>query len=75
MIHAAKTQQELIINKIRTILEKLADTGDGLPQASISVGIAHGTDAADSENLFNLADKAMYLAKQNGKRGYAFYKK
>ena len=75
MVHAAKTQQQLIENKIKPVLEKLADTGDGLPQASVSVGIAHGTDAADPENLFNLADKAMYMAKRNGKRGYAFYKK
>lgn len=75
MVHAAKTQQQLIENKIKPILEKLADTGDGLPQASVSVGIAHGTDAADPEDLFNLADKAMYMTKQNGKRGYAFYKK
>ena len=66
---------EVLVNKIKPVLESLADTGDGLPQASVSVGIEHGTDAADPENLFNLADKAMYLAKRNGKRGYAFYKK
>ena len=75
MVHAAKTQQELIVNKIKPVLESLADTGDGLPRASVSVGNAHGTDAADPENLFNLADKAMYLAKRNGKRGYTFCKK
>jgi diguanylate cyclase (GGDEF)-like protein len=75
MVHAAKTQRNLIVNKIETVLEKLADPVDGLPRTSVSVGVAHGSDAADPENLFNLADKAMYLAKRNGKRGYAFYKK
>jgi diguanylate cyclase (GGDEF)-like protein len=74
MVHAGKTQRNLIENKIHTVLKKLADTEDGLPQVSVSVGITHGSDAADSEKLFNLTDKAMYRAKQNGKRGYAFYK-
>ena len=74
MVHAGKTQRNLIENKIHTVLKKLADTEDGLPRVSVSVGITHGSDAADSENLFNLTDKAMYQAKQNGKRGYAFHK-
>jgi len=74
MVHAAQTRRNLIENKIHRVQEKLAETGDGLPQASVSVGITHGSDAADSENLFNLTDKAMYQAKQNGKRGYAFHK-
>jgi len=75
MVHAVKTQNELVASIVRTILEKLAETSDGLPKTSVSVGIAHGSDAAESKNLFSLADKAMYLAKQSGKSGHAFYKK
>ena len=73
MVHSPKTQHELIVSKIEIILKKLADTTDGLPPTSVSVGVAHGTDATDAENVFNLTDKAMYLAKQSGKHGYAFY--
>ena len=32
-------------------------------------------DGDEFDNLFRLADKALYLVKQNGKHGYAFYQK
>ena len=73
MVHASEMQQDLIVQKIEEINKELEDTGDGLPPASISVGIVHGTDASDSENLFEKTDAAMYKAKQSGKHTYSFY--
>ena len=43
-------------------------------RVSASVGIAmYPTDGHDSETLLKNADTAMYLAKKNGRNGYAFY--
>ena len=33
------------------------------------------TEGTDFDQLFRLADKALYIVKQNGKHGYAFYQK
>jgi energy-coupling factor transport system substrate-specific component len=33
------------------------------------------TEGNDFDQLFRLADKALYIVKQNGKHGYAFYQK
>ena len=75
MIHATEMQHDLIIQKIQEISRELGDTGDGLPPASVSVGIVHGAEASDAENLFEKTDAAMYKAKQSGKHTYSFYTK
>jgi GGDEF domain-containing protein len=66
-------QHHLIIQKIDAISKELAETDDGLPPASISVGIAHGSDVTDVETLFEKTDATMYEAKQSGKNTYKFY--
>ena len=73
MVHATEKQHDLIAQKIDEINGRLADTEDGLPHASVSVGIVHGTDAANAENLFEKTDAAMYRAKQGGKSTFRFY--
>ena len=73
MVHTAKTQQKLITSKIEKINVEMANTDDGNPAASISAGIAHGTDASDPNELFEKADEAMYKAKKCGKCTYYFY--
>lgn len=75
MVHAAEVQQDLIASKIEKINKELERTDDGLPPASISVGIVHGKSASDPKKLFEKTDEAMYRAKQKGKRTYLFYSK
>lgn len=73
MVHTSGMQHHLIIQKIDAISKELAETDDGLPPASISVGIAHGSDVTDVETLFEKTDATMYEAKQSGKNTYKFY--
>ena len=75
MVHSPQIQSEQIAAKIERINRALSETGDGLPPASISVGITHGTDAEDVAELFEKTDAAMYKAKQSGKRTYRFHKR
>ncbi len=72
MVHAAKEEQASIAAKAQAINAALADTADGLPAASISVGIVHGSESDDAETLFEKADDAMYRAKHSGKNTYSF---
>ena len=73
MLHTKNVQQELIGNKIDIINQQLNSTGDGLPSVSISVGIMHGSEAQQTEDLFKKTDEAMYDSKQKGKSTYTFY--
>ncbi|HAU99745.1 MAG TPA: hypothetical protein DCW47_00950 [Lachnospiraceae bacterium] len=75
MVHSSEMQRDLIASKIEKINKELGELDDGLPPISISVGIVHGTEATDAENLFEKTDEAMYKAKQSGKHTYTFYSK
>lgn len=75
MVHSPQIQREQITSKIEKINLALDETADGLPRASISVGITHGTDVDNVKELFENTDAAMYQAKQSGKRTYRFHKK
>lgn len=72
MSHTAKVNESLIARKIREINRMLGNV-DELPPVSISVGITHGVDAADTKELFERADSALYTAKNKGKHTYSFY--
>ena len=74
MPRAADINPRQITAKIETINKQLENTDDGLPSVSISVGIAHGSDAADTEILFEESDKALYQSKRRGKRTLTFFK-
>ena len=66
-------ERNLIASKLEKVNVELADSDDGLPAVSISIGIVHGKNAINAEDLFNKTDIAMYKAKQSGKNTYAFY--
>ena len=72
MVHSNNLQQRLISRKIEAINKDLAVTADGLPSISVSVGIVHGSEVNDVEELFEKTDAAMYRSKQSGKNTYTF---
>lgn len=72
MVHSSGLQRHLVAQKIDEINKVMAETGDGLPPASVSVGIVHGSEASDAEDLFEKTDAAMYQSKQKGKHTYTF---
>lgn len=54
------------------ISDLIADYSDF--KVSVSIGIAcKPNDAMEFQQLYSMADKALYFVKQNGKRGYHFY--
>jgi diguanylate cyclase (GGDEF)-like protein len=73
MVHSTEMQHNLITSKIEEISRELAVSVEGLPPISVSVGIMHGSEAADAKSLFEKTDEAMYHAKQSGKHTFAFY--
>ena len=73
MIHADKSQRELVASKIEHINRELEQTEDGLPPISISVGVVHGSDAGSAEEMLEKSDEAMYKSKASGKHTYSFF--
>ena len=72
MSHIDDDQKDLIAAKVAKINMELTAAGDGLPPASISVGISHGKDAEDVNSLFEKTDRAMYRSKRIGKHTFTF---
>ncbi len=73
MRNTGPAQYDLIRDRVKRINQELTDTSDGLPAITISVGIARGSDAADSTELYEQADRALYETKRNGRCGLTFY--
>ena len=72
MSHIEDEQKDLIASKIAKINTELTEADDGLPPASISVGISHGKEASDISSLFEKTDRAMYRSKKGGKHTFTF---
>ena len=73
MPHSTEIDEKRVAQKIEDINRQLSEMDDGLPAASISVGIVRGSEASDAETLFEKSDEAMYHSKQIGKNTYTFY--
>ena len=73
MVHADEHLHELVASKICQINKQLADTSDSLPRTSVSIGVVHGTQVNNREDLYKYADESLYDIKRKGKNGYAFY--
>lgn len=73
MIHADEEQTDLIRGKIWKINEYLQKKEEGVPAISISAGVTFGEDGHIAEIVFKEADEALYLAKNEGKKGISFH--
>lgn len=65
--------KDLIILKSKQINETLADTSDGLPPVSTSIGVAFGQNAQSTKDLIQHADDTLYRVKERGRCGCSFY--
>lgn len=74
MVHVGNEVEELIREKIERINANLADTSDGLPPISVSVGVSLCGTKADAHEMFQHSDIALYEVKKNGRHGVRFYR-
>lgn len=71
MVHMNEKQNSLVTGKLKSISDALSED-DGLPKVTVSVGVTHGTDVKGRDSIFEMSDRAMYKAKQNGKNKFTF---
>ena len=72
MVNAKQEYRDSIAAKVGMSNADLKKTKDGVPAISVSVGITCGSEADEAPKLLELADRAMYELKRNGKQGYMF---
>lgn len=68
--HTPAKQASAVAERLRASVERLqisADQGNALPSVTISVGVAPLKDGECVEDAIEVADKQLYLAKDNGR--------
>ena len=66
-------QQQVVLDRIGAVRQGLGDVSDGLPPVTLSIGVAFSRQRLEGENLFKMADKALYRVKEAGRNGCAFF--
>lgn len=72
MTNAQPDLTDVIARSIDKVASFLRDEGNGLPAATISVGVAFGSPGCADDELFAAADGALYEVKRKGRDGIAF---
>lgn len=73
MVHMEQEQRKLLEFKVVQINEELAEAENGIPPISVSVGVVHGKNAENADELLKKADQMLYETKKRGKKGVTFY--
>ena len=58
---------EEVVSKCERVTEAINKEGKKIPEISLSMGIAKGSEKDNTDTLFKKADKALYTAKNNGR--------
>ena len=68
------TLRHVVERKVEDVAAKLRDTSDGLPDTTVSVGIAFSESLQPGGlDIYRAADSALYVVKERGRNGHAFY--
>ena len=65
--------RNVVESKIRAVSEALHETSDGLPDVTLSVGVAFSGAHEGEDDIFRAADRALYVTKEGGRNGLSFY--
>lgn len=68
ILHRSSAQSaEIVAERVRRAVEATGAADDDLPKATISIGLAVYDGETDIEELLHRADKALYVAKREGR--------
>lgn len=72
MTNIDSSMRHVVTQRLNSIREKANSTA-GLPQLTLSMGVAFSEDASGETSMYKAADIALYAVKEAGRNGHAFY--
>lgn len=73
MVEMDSSLKNTLVEKLLFIEKALKNTDDGLPQITLSIGVAFSDRENPKGTIFQDADAAMYEVKKRGRDGYQIY--
>lgn len=73
LLHTDRSLRSMIERKLEDIRAALSDDADGLPRVTLSIGVAFCDSENPTDDLYKDADAALYVVKEHGRNGYAFF--
>ncbi len=73
LMRMGKDLRPLVEGKLTKAREILSRADNGVPEITLSIGVAFGDRDGATDDIFKDADTAMYRVKQRGKNGIEFY--
>lgn len=73
MVNAGSALKELVQGKMKRLNDTMAAGGDGLPEVTLSIGVAFGDREDPTDDIFKDADTALYRVKEAGRANCGFY--
>ena len=73
MMTADSSLEGLVTRKVQRLQDLLREPENGTPGVTVSVGIAFGDREQPAGSIFHDADVALYVVKERGRNGFAFY--
>ena len=65
--------RDVIVNKVTKLNEGLQAASESLPKVTLSIGVAFSRQCGPEDDIFRLADAALYRVKEQGRNGCAFF--
>lgn len=73
MTETGPEMKDDIVTILENVRELLADRSDGMPEITLSVGVAFSDPEDQMGMIYRHADRALYRVKESGRNGYEFY--
>lgn len=73
MIDVSESLKPTVAEKLSLLRESLADTSDGLPKITMSIGVAFSESGSPAGSIFKKADSALYCVKEHGRNSSCFF--
>ena len=72
MRNADSSSKDLINDKLKGMAERLNSPDEGMPEVTLSIGVAFSDRMIPEKGLFKTADLALYQIKEHGRNGVGF---
>ncbi len=63
----------VVARKLESVADSVREPEDDTPGVTLSIGVAFSSELSGDDDIYRAADSALYVVKERGRNGYAFY--